>query len=92
MEKILLIEPNEWEKVAEVHLVEFPGWYVDSLRRKYTSIHRKKVPTRNLKMPNEVRLAKKVKYSAAWGEEEYDMISDFFDGGDKDDITPPPRH
>ena len=62
MEEILLIGPDKWEKVVELHLFEFPGCDVDCLRRKYTYIHRKKVPTGDLNMPEEVRLAKKFKY------------------------------
>ena len=46
----------------EICLIEFLGRYVDSLRRKYTSIHREKVPTGDPNMPEEVRLAKKLKY------------------------------
>ena len=48
--------------MVEVHPVEFPGQDVDSLRRKYTSIHVKKVPTGDPNIPEEMRLAKKVKY------------------------------
>ena len=59
MEEILSIGTNEWEKVVEVHLVESPGRDFDSLRRKYTSIHRKTVPTRDPNMQEEVRLTKK---------------------------------
>ena len=62
MKEILPIEPDEWKKVVDLHLVEFPGRAVDSLRRKYTSIHQKKVTTRDPNMPEEVRSAKKIKY------------------------------
>ena len=63
MKDILLIGLDEWEKVVELHSVNFPGRNVDSLCRKYTSIHRKKVPTCDPNMREEVRLAIKVKYT-----------------------------
>ena len=45
------------------HSVLFPGWDVDSLRRKYTSVYCKKVPTDNPNIPVEVEMAnKKVEY------------------------------
>ena len=62
MEDILPIGPDEWEKVVEAYSVEFLDWDVDSLQRKYTVIHRKKLPTENLNILEEVRLAKKLKY------------------------------
>ena len=90
----------------EVHSVEFPGRDVDSLRRKYTSVHCKKVPIGDPNILEEIRLAKKVKCMikdwAQFGgkEEDYDMISDCFGGEsvglDNDDetagspLTPPP--
>ena len=76
----------------ELHLVNFLGCGTNSIRRKYTSIHRKMAPTSNLNMPEEVSLAKKVKYTIVdqaqlrGGE---NMISDSFDGDEKDDMTPP---
>ena len=62
MEDILPIGPDEWENVVEAYSVEFLDWDVDSLQRKYTVIHRKKLPTENLNILEEVRLAKKLKY------------------------------
>ena len=46
----------------ELHLFKFTGHDVDSLRRKHTSIQRKKVPIINPNMLEEVCLAKKIKY------------------------------
>ena len=62
MEEIIPIGMDEWEKVVELYLVEFLVCNVDSLRQKYKLIHEKKVLTGNLNMPEEVCLAKKVKY------------------------------
>ena len=62
MEKVLPIGPIEWDLVLAAHIENFPGRNVESIRRKYTTTHRKKVPTGNPNMPPEVSLAKKVKY------------------------------
>ena len=62
METILPIRLDEWEKVVEAHSVEFLDQGVDSLRRKYTSICRKKMPTGNPNMLEGVRLTKNLKY------------------------------
>ena len=41
---------------------EFPGCDVESLKRKFHSCHRKKIPTENSNMSEEIRMAKRVKY------------------------------
>ena len=80
-------------------LVKYTGHDVDSIGRKYTSIQRKKVPIVNPNMLEEVRLAKNIKYMMGdrmnlGGEEEdeYDMMSDRFDGREKYAETPGPLH
>ena len=70
METFFSIGLDEWEKVVEIYSVDFPGQDVEYLCRKYTVIQREKVPTGDLNMPEEVRLAKKVKYligDTGWG-------------------------
>ena len=87
-----------------VYYIEFPGRGVDILQMKYTSFHRKKLPTGDPNMPQEVCLAKKVKYMigdwAQLGREDYDMVHNRFGGEDmgvENDnemhvlpLTPPP--
>ena len=46
MEWILHIGTEEWEQVVLEHSELFPGRDVDSIRRKYNTLHRKQVPTR----------------------------------------------
>ena len=46
----------------EEYSVDFAGRYANSLPCKYTAIHQKKMPTGNLDISEEIRLAKKVKY------------------------------
>ena len=102
MHGILPIGPQEWDMVVEAHTAHYPGRDVESLRRKYTSLHRKKIPTGDPNIPPEVRLAKRVKHligdkaEVCDGTDEYNMI----DAGDEvpDDlvdeeeeiIVPPP--
>ena len=82
MLSVLPIGPQEWEEVAELHSVSFPGRDVVSLRRKFTTLHRKKIPTGDPNMPPAVRLAKQVKYAIADkaelgdGTGEFDILSD----------------
>ena len=59
METVVPIGPTEWDEVLDQHCEVFPGRDVDSLRRKYTTLHRKKIPTGDPNMPPEVRLAKR---------------------------------
>ena len=102
MHGILPIGPQEWDMVVEAHTAQYPGRDVESLRRKYTSLHRKKIPTGDPNIPPEVRLAKRVKHligdkaEVCDGTDEFNMI----DAGDevpddlvdeeKDIIVPPP--
>ena len=90
MEAVVPIGPIEWDEVLDQHSTLFPGRDVDSLRRKYTTLHRKKIPTGDPNMPPEVRLAKRVKYAISDKAElgdgggEFDLMSDD-DGEDASD-------
>jgi hypothetical protein len=94
MEKILPIGPDEWDKVLQEHSIQYPGRDVESLRRKYTNMHRKKAPTGDPNCPPAIKLAKKVKYligeraELGGGEDLYDMEKDRFDGGGSGNISP----
>ena len=80
------IGPYKWEQVADEYSQQYLGRDVESLRRKYTTMHRRKVPTRDLTCPPEVRLAKRVKVmigekaDLGEGEREYDMERNTFSG------------
>ena len=96
MEGIVPIGPDEWEKVVDQHSISYPGRDVESIRRKYNSLYRKKVPTGDPSMPTEIRMAKRVKYligdkaEVCGGTEEYDLENNEFndgnDGLDDDDV------
>ena len=45
MEEIVPIGPDEWDLVCSRHSTPFPGRDVDTLCRKYNTLHRKKCPT-----------------------------------------------
>ena len=59
---ILPIGPTEWEQVVDQHSVSYPSRHVNTLRRKYTPLQRKKIPTGDLNMTNKVRMVKQCKY------------------------------
>jgi hypothetical protein len=79
------ISQEAWEMVLAEHNVEFghKNRTVESLRRKYAQLHRKKIPTGDPECPEEVKLAKRVKYAictaADIGDGEEHM--NIFDGG-----------
>ena len=84
MERILPIGPDGWESVVQEHSETYPGCDVDSIRRKFTSMYRKKIPIGDPNMPVKVRMVKRVKYligdraSIGGGTEEYDMEQNRF--------------
>jgi hypothetical protein len=84
MLNIMPIGGDDWEAVLEEHSIEYPGREVDSLRRKFSQLHRKKIPTGDPRCPEEVKLAKRVKYQISSradigdGEEEMDLTTGIF--------------
>ena len=62
MQDILPIGGEEWDEVLRIHSQNWPGRDVDSLRRKYGTLHRKAMPTGDPNVPPEARLAKRVKH------------------------------
>ena len=58
---VVPISKIDWENVLASHSELFHGRNVLSLRRKLQTLHRKKVPTGNSNMPEEVRLVKEIK-------------------------------
>ena len=82
MQAILPIGPTEWDMVVDAHSAQYEGRDLDSIKRKYTSLHRKKIPTGSPNIPPEVKLAKRVKYmigdkaEIGDGTEEYNMLDD----------------
>ena len=51
MEEILPIGQDEWDEVVSRHSIGFPGRDIDSIRRKYATLHRKSIPTGDPSMP-----------------------------------------
>jgi hypothetical protein len=54
---------NECDLVLEQHFLSYPGREVESLRRKFAQLDRSKTPTEDPRCPQEVKLAKLVKYA-----------------------------
>jgi hypothetical protein len=63
--EILPVGSDDWPAVLEAHLVDFPGRKVDSLRRKFSLLCRKKIPTAgDPRCPSkEVKLGKRIKHN-----------------------------
>ena len=62
MERILPIGTEEWEQVQLEHAELYAGRDIDSIRRKYNSLHRKQVPTGSPNITPEILAAKRIKY------------------------------
>ena len=90
MERILPVGPEEWEQVVLEHSSQYPGRDTQSIRRKYTALHRKKPSTGNPIVPPEVLIAarhvKKLlghKVNLGGGEKETLDIETGFSGQDQ---------
>jgi hypothetical protein len=82
--EILPVGGEDWTAVPEAHLVDFPGREVGSLRRKFSLLHRKKIPAGDPRCPEEVKLAKRIECQISGcgdvgdGEEEMDLTTGSF--------------
>ena len=85
--------PIEWDKVMEIHNNKIPGRESESLRHKYTSTHRRKVPTEDPECPLEVRETTLVKLAIgnkaelANYDKEYDMEVDSYEPEESDGVV-----
>ena len=83
MESILPIGPDEWNQVVELHAQKYPRRDVDSIRRKYSTLHRKSIPTGDPLCPPLVKQAKQIKHligsraSIGDAEEEFDLVNGY---------------
>ena len=96
LEEVLPIGPEEWDEVVNKHAVGcrwIPGRDVDSIRRKFASLHRKQIPTGDPNMPEDVKLAKRIKYmigdkaNIGDGEEEYQLEQAEFVGYESEQLN-----
>eukprot|EP00536_Pseudo-nitzschia_multiseries_P018483 jgi/Psemu1/55804/gm1.55804_g len=83
--EILPVGPEEWAQVTQIHKDNFPNTHrsVQNLCRKYGHLYLKKVPTDDPNFPEEVKLAKRVKWlikgkqGVGDGEEHYNMVEGY---------------
>ena len=79
IKRIKPIGSEEWQAVTDEHNEDFPGRSKESLMKKYATLYRKKIPTGDPNCPEEVKLAKQVKYligqkaAVGDGEEEFNL-------------------
>jgi hypothetical protein len=63
MDRILPIGPDEWKQVTIEHAEDYPFRNDKAaLVRKYSTLHRKPIPTGNPDCPEEVKLAKRIRF------------------------------
>jgi hypothetical protein len=62
MHEHMPIGGDKWDLVLEHHSLSYPGREVESLRCKFAQLHRVKTPTGDPRCPQEVKLAKRMKY------------------------------
>ena len=79
LKDVLPIGPEEWRQVADRHAEKYPGRDVDSIRRTYSSNHRKQVPTGDPNCPWYVKEAKQIKRMIGQKAELGDPEEDVFD-------------
>ena len=90
--------PEEWQAVSDQHAVTYPeeGRDTDSIRRKFANLHRKQIPTGDPSMPEEVKIAKRIKHkignkvNIGDAEELYNVEGNRFESFDDDAAPPPP--
>ena len=54
MYEVLPIGGDEWDEVLDRHSIRYSGREVESLRRKFSQLHRKSVPTGDPVCPPEI--------------------------------------
>jgi hypothetical protein len=98
MERIQPIGTEEWEQVLMEHSRNYPGRDIESIRRKYNTLHRKQVQTGNPNVPPEILAAKRVKRligdkaDIGGGEDEnFDLEAGFSSGSGSHCQDPPQR-
>lgn len=81
-EETLPLYNDEWDDVARRHELRYPGTSrgANSLKRKFASLYRKKVPADDPRMPTEVRRAKDIRLKMTARSD--DGEGEPFDGGD----------
>ncbi|PXF49576.1 hypothetical protein BWQ96_00646 [Gracilariopsis chorda] len=64
IEKYLPLCKEEWDMVAEEHgeTLFVENSTVDSIKRKFATLHRRKIPTGDPRMPDDVRRAKRLRF------------------------------
>jgi hypothetical protein len=78
VQQLLPIGAEQWDAVVAEHSNEYPGRCKNGIMRKYTALHRKGIPTGDPNCPEDVRLAKRIKYElgnkAAVGDAEEEFV------------------
>ena len=95
MLEVLPIGPDQWAEVASRYSVNFPGREADSIRRKYNELHKKNVPSGDPNIPEDIQLARRVKYEigikadVCGDEDSYTVESNTF-GNESQAVDMPP--
>ena len=62
IKRVLPIGSEEWQQCADEHSLQYPGRCHDSIRRKFNTLGRKKIPTGDPNCPEDVKLAKRIRW------------------------------
>jgi len=97
LQRVLPIGPEEWQQCADEHSVSFPlgRRCKDSIRRKFSDLYRKGIPTGDPNCPEDVKLAKRIKWAIGDraaigdGEEEFNLADTSFTSSQPDPDAPP---
>ena len=98
MNRICPTGAEQWDSVVAEHRQQYPSRDKDAIRQKYNLLHQKNIPTGDPNCPEEVKLAKHVKYyigqKACLGdaEQEFDLEEvDFGENGGNPNPNPDPE-
>ena len=61
--RVLPIGPEEWQLCTGEHALQYPGRCQESIRRKYNGLSRRKIPTGDPNCPEDVKLAKRIRWA-----------------------------
>ena len=94
LQRVRPIGPEEWQQCADDHTAKYRGRNVESIRRKFSDLYRKSIPTGDPNCPEDVKRAKHIKWSigdracVGDGEEEFNLEDSSFTAKADPDAPP----
>ncbi|PXF47026.1 hypothetical protein BWQ96_03216 [Gracilariopsis chorda] len=96
LEEHLPLAKEEWDHIVRLHSERYPEHKrtVASLKRKFASLHRRRIPTGAPTIPPDVEKAKRIRYSMTEradigeGEDSDDILCAFYSGDEEPETNP----